>query len=67
MSEDERYMSRCIELTVRLGAVNVAPNPLVGAVLVYEGSIIAEGYHTNNTVKHAEVVILIPLPESINR
>ena len=54
MSEDERYMSRCIELA-RLGAVNVAPNPLVGAVLVYEGSIIAEGYHEQYGKAHAEV------------
>lgn len=53
MSE-EKYMSRCLELaSMGLGAV--APNPMVGAVLVYEDSIIGEGYHQNYGGPHAEV------------
>ena len=44
LTEDEYYMHRCIELA-RLGAGNVAPNPMVGAVLVHGGRIIGEGYH----------------------
>jgi pyrimidine deaminase RibD-like protein len=44
MSTDKKYMYRCIELA-RLGASYTAPNPMVGAVLVYEDRIIGEGYH----------------------
>ena len=47
-------MHRCIELA-RLGAGNVAPNPMVGAVLVYNDRIIGEGYHRQYGEAHAEV------------
>ncbi len=47
-------MQRCLELAV-LGAGHVAPNPLVGAVLVYNGRIIGEGYHKKYGGPHAEV------------
>lgn len=47
-------MVRCIELA-RLGAGNVAPNPMVGAVLVYNDRIIGEGYHRQYGEAHAEV------------
>lgn len=47
-------MSRCIQLA-KLGAGNVAPNPMVGAVLVYENKIIGEGYHQKFGEAHAEV------------
>ncbi len=48
------YMFRCIELA-KLGSGNVAPNPMVGAVLVYYGRIIGEGYHQQYGQAHAEV------------
>ena len=49
------YMLRCIELA-RLGAGYVAPNPMVGAVLVHNGRIIGEGWHAGNMAQaHAEV------------
>ncbi len=51
---DEKYMSRCIQLA-KLGAGNVAPNPMVGAVLVYENKVIGEGYHQQFGEAHAEV------------
>lgn len=51
---DQSYMHRCIELA-RLGAGKVAPNPLVGAVLVHDGRIIGEGYHRQYGEAHAEV------------
>ena len=54
MSIDEQYMSRCIQLA-ELGAGNVAPNPMVGAVLVYDDKIIGEGYHKKYGEAHAEV------------
>jgi diaminohydroxyphosphoribosylaminopyrimidine deaminase/5-amino-6-(5-phosphoribosylamino)uracil reductase len=47
-------MQRCFELA-RLGAGNVAPNPLVGAVLVHDGRIIGEGWHQRYGQAHAEV------------
>lgn len=52
--DDYFFMRRCIELA-RLGAGHVAPNPMVGAVLVYEGEIIGEGYHEVYGSAHAEV------------
>jgi diaminohydroxyphosphoribosylaminopyrimidine deaminase/5-amino-6-(5-phosphoribosylamino)uracil reductase len=54
MSADEIYMHRCIELAAN-GRGFVAPNPLVGAVLVYNNSIIGEGYHQGYGQPHAEV------------
>ncbi|MBP1651922.1 MAG: riboflavin biosynthesis protein RibD [Bacteroidetes bacterium] len=51
---DEFFMSRCIQLAT-LGAGHVAPNPMVGAVLVHEGRIIGEGYHRIYGQAHAEV------------
>lgn len=50
---NETYMHRCLELA-RLGQGNVAPNPMVGAVLVHEGRIIGEGYHEKYGQPHAE-------------
>ncbi|MBC7722390.1 MAG: bifunctional diaminohydroxyphosphoribosylaminopyrimidine deaminase/5-amino-6-(5-phosphoribosylamino)uracil reductase RibD, partial [Pedobacter sp.] len=47
-------MFRCLELAV-LGKGNVAPNPMVGSVLVHEGRIIGEGYHQLYGQPHAEV------------
>lgn len=50
----EQYMQRCLQLAAR-GAGFVAPNPMVGAVLVYEDRIIGEGYHELYGGPHAEV------------
>jgi len=47
-------MDRCLQLA-RLGAGNVAPNPMVGAVLVYRDRVIGEGYHKQYGQAHAEV------------
>ncbi|WP_336517888.1 bifunctional diaminohydroxyphosphoribosylaminopyrimidine deaminase/5-amino-6-(5-phosphoribosylamino)uracil reductase RibD [Pollutibacter soli] len=47
-------MSRCLQLAVA-GAGSVAPNPMVGAVLVYNDIILGEGYHQNYGGPHAEV------------
>ena len=61
---DEKYIKRCIQLA-KTGAGNVAPNPMVGAVLVYEHKIIGEGYHKKNGEPHAEVnCINSVLPEN---
>ena len=37
------------------GLGNVAPNPLVGCVIVYNDKIIGEGFHQKNGEAHAEV------------
>ena len=54
MTDDERYMSRCLQLA-RCGQQNAKPNPMVGAVIVYNGRIIGEGYHVRCGEGHAEV------------
>src|SRR5690349_15408407 len=54
MAEHEKYMQRCLELAAN-GLGNVAPNPMVGAVLVKDGKIIGEGYHEQYGKAHAEV------------
>jgi diaminohydroxyphosphoribosylaminopyrimidine deaminase/5-amino-6-(5-phosphoribosylamino)uracil reductase len=50
----EKYMYRCLELA-QLAAGYVAPNPMVGAILVHKGKIIGEGYHQKYGEPHAEV------------
>ncbi|HSB94355.1 MAG TPA: bifunctional diaminohydroxyphosphoribosylaminopyrimidine deaminase/5-amino-6-(5-phosphoribosylamino)uracil reductase RibD, partial [Flavitalea sp.] len=47
-------MKRCIELALK-GAGRVAPNPMVGSVLVHDGRIIGEGFHEFYGGPHAEV------------
>jgi diaminohydroxyphosphoribosylaminopyrimidine deaminase/5-amino-6-(5-phosphoribosylamino)uracil reductase len=47
-------MHRCLQLA-KLGAGQVAPNPMVGAMLVYQDCIIGEGYHEHYGQAHAEV------------
>jgi len=51
---DEKYMLRAIELA-RLGMGEVSPNPMVGCVIVHNGLIIGEGYHSQFGMAHAEV------------
>ena len=47
-------MDRCLQLA-NLGAGDVVPNPMVGAVLVHNEKIIGEGYHKKFGEGHAEV------------
>lgn len=54
MSTDEKYMRRCLQLAAN-GRGCVAPNPMVGAVVVHDGKIIGEGYHREYGKAHAEV------------
>ena len=51
---DEKFMLRAIEVA-RFGMGNVAPNPMVGCVIVHNGVIIGEGYHCEYGKSHAEV------------
>lgn len=54
MTNDEKYMMRCIQLAQN-GKLGAAPNPIVGAVVVCDGRIIGEGYHAKCGEAHAEV------------
>src|SRR5215471_1641662 len=63
---DELFMQRCLDLAIR-GMGNVAPNPLVGCVIVHQGKIIGEGFHQKFGEPHAEVnAIQSVLPENEN-
>ena len=53
MTAHEIFMYRCLELA-QLGSGSVAPNPMVGAVLVYNDRIIGEGFHREYGKPHAE-------------
>jgi diaminohydroxyphosphoribosylaminopyrimidine deaminase/5-amino-6-(5-phosphoribosylamino)uracil reductase len=57
MPNDELFMQRCIELA-SIGLGHVAPNPLVGALLLCDDKIIGEGFHRKFGEAHAEVVAI---------
>ena len=50
---DNLYMRRALELAT-LGKGKVAPNPLVGCVIVQDNQIIGEGWHQRYGEAHAE-------------
>jgi diaminohydroxyphosphoribosylaminopyrimidine deaminase / 5-amino-6-(5-phosphoribosylamino)uracil reductase len=50
----DTYISRCCDLAL-LGTGYTSPNPLVGAVIVYDNKIIGEGFHQQYGGHHAEV------------
>ena len=60
---DEFYMRRAIELAEK-GRGWTNPNPMVGAVIVKDGSIIGEGYHEKCGELHAERNAIASLTES---
>ena len=72
--EYANYIARCIEIALR-GEYYVAPNPMVGAVLVYNGEgpegkgerIIAEGWHQRYGEGHAEVNCFRNAEEELSR
>lgn len=53
-SDDTVYMRRCLQLAAN-GQGSVAPNPMVGAIIVCDGEIIGEGHHRKYGEAHAEV------------
>lgn len=53
MEHKEKYMFRCLQLA-SYGNGHVAPNPLVGAVIVHNDKIIGEGFHKRYGDLHAE-------------
>ena len=47
-------MGRALELAER-GRFSVSPNPMVGALIVRDGSVLAEGWHERAGEPHAEI------------
>lgn len=54
---DLQFMREALALAMR-GAGSVAPNPLVGCVVVTDGAIIGRGWHEGPGKPHAEIVAL---------
>lgn len=53
-ADDYRYMARALKLA-RRGLYTTAPNPMVGCVLVRDGTVVGEGWHERAGEAHAEV------------
>jgi diaminohydroxyphosphoribosylaminopyrimidine deaminase/5-amino-6-(5-phosphoribosylamino)uracil reductase len=62
---DEKYMRQALRLA-RRGFGKVSPNPLVGAVIVKRGRVIAHGYHRYFGGDHAEVDALKNAGEDVS-
>jgi diaminohydroxyphosphoribosylaminopyrimidine deaminase/5-amino-6-(5-phosphoribosylamino)uracil reductase len=54
---DNLFMKKALQLAAR-GNGETSPNPMVGAVIVKGGKIIAQGYHKRAGTPHAEIVAL---------
>jgi diaminohydroxyphosphoribosylaminopyrimidine deaminase/5-amino-6-(5-phosphoribosylamino)uracil reductase len=55
--DDRAHMERALRLAER-GRGLVSPNPLVGSVVVADGTVIGEGYHRGPGTTHAEIEAL---------
>jgi diaminohydroxyphosphoribosylaminopyrimidine deaminase/5-amino-6-(5-phosphoribosylamino)uracil reductase len=64
-SEDEKFMRLALRLA-RRGLGKVSPNPMVGAVVVRNGRIVARGYHHYFGGDHAEVDALKNAREDVS-
>ncbi len=53
----EFFINRCLELA-KLGLYSTKPNPMVGAVIVIDNKIVAEGFHRFYGGPHAEIEAL---------
>jgi diaminohydroxyphosphoribosylaminopyrimidine deaminase/5-amino-6-(5-phosphoribosylamino)uracil reductase len=58
----EKFMQRAFELAA-FGQGNVAPNPMVGCVIVHNSRIIGEGWHRKFGEAHAEVNAIASVSE----
>lgn len=56
-NNDQKWMARALELAAK-GRGLASPNPMVGAVLVRDGRVIAEALHTYDGLRHAEIIAL---------
>jgi diaminohydroxyphosphoribosylaminopyrimidine deaminase / 5-amino-6-(5-phosphoribosylamino)uracil reductase len=60
MNEDEHFMRRAISQAKQAWG-RTHPNPLVGALIVEDGQVVAEGFHAQDGGPHAERVALAAL------
>ena len=54
MNKDNVFLNKTFDLAVKAQG-NTSPNPLVGALIVKKGKIIARGYHKKAGLPHAEI------------
>jgi diaminohydroxyphosphoribosylaminopyrimidine deaminase/5-amino-6-(5-phosphoribosylamino)uracil reductase len=64
MPNKEIWMQRAFDLAL-LGSGRVAPNPLVGCVIVKKDRLIGEGFHQQYGGPHAEVNAILSSSESV--
>ena len=64
LESDEKFMKLALSLAEK-GRGYVNPNPLVGAVIVKDGKVIGEGYHTAFGKSHAEIEAINSATEDI--
>jgi diaminohydroxyphosphoribosylaminopyrimidine deaminase/5-amino-6-(5-phosphoribosylamino)uracil reductase len=61
--DDRRFMARALELAAQ-GDYRTGRNPKVGAVIVRDGVILAEGFHAESGGPHAEAVAFEALADA---
>ncbi len=64
MNDDKKFMSAAL-LVGKQGLGKTTPNPSVGAVIVFEGEIVAEGYTQPPGGNHAEIEALNAVPDDV--
>ena len=52
--QDKKFMRLALKLAAKAKGLT-SPNPMVGAVIVYNGKIISSGYHKKAGLAHAEI------------
>jgi diaminohydroxyphosphoribosylaminopyrimidine deaminase/5-amino-6-(5-phosphoribosylamino)uracil reductase len=52
-----KWMARALALA-RRGQALASPNPMVGAVLLRNGRVVGQGFHTYDGLRHAEIIAL---------
>lgn len=63
MADDRHYMMRALALAER-GMGKTSPNPMVGCVIVRDGTVVGEGWHAAVGEPHAEIAALAAAGES---
>jgi diaminohydroxyphosphoribosylaminopyrimidine deaminase/5-amino-6-(5-phosphoribosylamino)uracil reductase len=57
MTDDQRFVYRALDLAARARGFT-SPNPMVGAVVVRDGTVVGEGFHRAAGQPHAEIEAL---------
>lgn len=66
MDEDTKFLKKTLGLAKKgMGWVN--PNPMVGAIIVKDGQVIAKGYHKKYGAPHAEVEAITHVRSHLER